>query len=508
LNADPPHEKPVPAHGSSDLRRLKRASVGGAIANASAQGCRFLIQILAQVVMARLIAPADYGVVAMAAPLIAFAMLFRDIGLSQATVQRRDLSLEQSSSLFWLNVAVGVVLALLTLAAAPLAKTLYTDGRVTVVVMSLAPLLVMAGATAQHTALMSRHLRFRTLALVEVAGTLIGAAIGVMAAFHGYGYWSLILMQLANSASTMVGAWVLSPFRPARPCFAKSAIPLVRFGRNVTAFNLVNYFARNLDNVLIGAIFGPAKLAFYDRAYKLMTMPLAQINAPLARVTVALLARLQDNPERYEQAYFKSLLAVLFLTFPIGVIGFVAADEVIHLLLGPAWDEAAPIFAWLALGTLAAPIGSSTSWLFLSQGRTREMFLTGLVSSAIFIASFLTGLAWGPQGVAIAYIIFGYFLQGPYLLWRATQKGPVGLAHLLREIAPFFAAAAIAIVLLSLLRPWLPDGLTGLALLSIIAGITHLSVLFAIPNSRRALIGLLRDLKSMTRGGTKAIPKE
>jgi PST family polysaccharide transporter len=494
---NPPTDLGSEALAAADMAKLKRASISGAVANAVSQSAKLLIQLVSQAIMARILAPADYGLVAMAMPLIAFAMLFRDIGLSQATVQREQLDNEQSNSLFWINVAFSLALAAAAMAAAPLAHTLYSDARVALVVISLTPLLVMAGASAQHTALMNRHLRFASLAGIDLASTLAGAAVGIAAALAGCGYWSLIYMQLANSAVTLIATWAVSPWRPSRPKVTKSAIPLLKFGRNVTGFNLVNYFARNLDNILIGATYGAAKLAYYDRAYKLMTMPLGQVSAPFAKVAVPLLSRLQNSPEPYRQAYLKTLSAILLLTFPIGILGFAAGPRIILLVLGPAWGEAASIFQWLALGTLAAPIGASTGWLFLSQNRTREMFLTGVASSAIFIASFLIGLPWGPRGVAIAYVVFGYVLQGPYLLWRATRSGPVTLSDVLCEIAPFFAAGAVAALWLRLLEPSAPAGILGVVWLGLNAAAVLAPTLLLIPRSRRRLLGLAGDIRSL-----------
>ncbi|MES1199720.1 MAG: lipopolysaccharide biosynthesis protein [Pseudomonadota bacterium] len=474
-----------------DPSDLKRASTRGVAINLTGQGAKFVAQLTAQIVLARILAPADFGLIAMAMPLVNFAVLFRDIGLSQATIQKPELTDAESTAMFWINVAFSFGLVALTVIVSPLAALLYHDARVTQVLMALAFLLAFAGLSAQHAALMNRHFRFGALAFIDVAATFIGAGVAIASALMGAGYWSLVILQLVTSATTTALTWVMSHWRPSAPTTKVDVRGLLLFGSHVTGSNIVNYFARNLDNILIGAAFGTSALGLYDRAYKLMTLPLTQLTQPLGRVATPLLSRSQHDDAQYRRAFAGVLELALLCTFPIGLAGATGGHRIIVFFLGERWSEAATIFQWLAFGVFMAPLGHGTGWLFMTQARTRAMLFWGVVGSLVFVVAIIVGLHWGPVGVAAAYVLSGYLIQGPMNWWAATRQGPVRLKHFLRIIYPFFLAGALTLAVLYALEPRLPGGFFGLVLFGLADGIVFLAFLALIPRGRAMLLTLL-----------------
>jgi polysaccharide transporter, PST family len=446
--------------GPAELRAsLKQSSAQGAAITLGSQLAKFAIQIAYQTLLARILSPSDFGLVAMTAPILAFVQLFADLGLSQATIQRPRISEGQLSILFWINVAASASLGLLTLAVSPLVGSFYGEPRVVAITAISGSMFILGGLYSQHIALLNRNLAFGKLAVIELTAITLGASAGLASALRGLGYWSILVGQGTISFVTLSFAWALCNFRPGLPKRGEQWQSLVAFGGNLTGFNVVNYFARNLDNVLIGKFNGRDALGLYDRAYRLMLMPLSQVSQPLARVALPLLSRMQAEPELYRKAYTRTLELLLVLTYPGIAFVLVSHDQLILLLLGEKWAGISPIFGILAIGALFAPIGNSTGWLFLSQDRTREMRNWGAVSSALFVLSFAMGLPWGPVGVAACYVTVGGVIQGPLLLWACTRSGPVALRDVLRALLPHALSVLICCAVEFTLARVLPAGL-------------------------------------------------
>jgi PST family polysaccharide transporter len=465
---------------------LRRASANGVVINLGSQVVRLTIQLVYQVALARCLAPQDFGVVAMAWPVLAFVSLFADFGLTQATVQRQDITQAELSFIYWANGSAGLLFAVATIAVSPLVARFYGVAEAGPVTAALGALFLVNGLFSQHLALLNRRLAFARLAAVDLAGAAFGAIAGLAAASAGAGFWAIVIGQAATSVVSAPLAWVLTRWRPDAPRRIAGARRLVAFGADMTAYGFMNYFARNLDNVLIGRFLGETPLGLYDRAYKLLLLPLTQITVPFGKVALPLLARTRDQPERYRRAYLRMLEIIMALTYPGVVFAVCASHELILVALGPRWIDVAPIFAMLGLGALLAPISYSTGWLFITQERTREMRNWGFASSVGYVLSFIVGLPWGPLGVAASYIAVGA-LQAP-VLWRlATRSGPVGLRDLIMTVAPCIAAAGVAAAETLSLQRLLPPGIVALAVMMVAAYVTFAIALACAPSGRAIL---------------------
>ena len=237
---------------------LGKRGARGAVVMMTSQGLKALLQIASTVVLARLLTPDDFGVIAMAATAMNFVMIFKDLGLSQATMQREHLTGSQVTTLFWLNVLFSVGLMLIVIALAPLIALFYDEPRLTEVTMALSVGFLLTGLSVQSEALLKRQMRFIPIAVVDFSATAIGFVAGIVSALLGIGYWALVVMRLAQQAAAPVGVALACGWRPGRPCWDPSAANLVRFGGHITGFSLLNYFSRNADNVLIGWYWGAA----------------------------------------------------------------------------------------------------------------------------------------------------------------------------------------------------------------------------------------------------------
>jgi PST family polysaccharide transporter len=324
----------------------------------------------------------------------------------------------------------------------------------------------------------------------------MGTAVGLCAALLHYSYWAIAIGQVGTTLTALILSWCFARWFPRRYSRVASARELLGFGGNVTVFNTLNYFARNLDNILIGKVSGERALGFYDRAYKLLLFPLSQITTPVGKVATPLLARTISDERRYEKAYFRLLELIVILTYPgVIAVGINSREFVTHIL-GIQWADAAPIFAVLAVGAVFAPISSSTSWLMTTQGRTKEMRNYGAISSIAFVASFALGLRWGPLGVARCYIAVGA-IQGPILWWAVMRRGPVKFITLLRTLLPYIVASVLVILVEVFLR-YLPWDTVGFLVFSLVVAYSVFLVGMSITVAGRgALLEVTTQLRSV-----------
>ena len=263
---------------------------------------------------------------------------------------------------------------------------------------------------------------------------------------------------------------------------------MVRLGAGITGFNVFNFIARNLDNVLIGHVWGDAALGLYDRAYKFLLFPLLQINAPLARVMLPTLARLRTDEPRYRFAYLRSVNQLLLVTQPGIVFAIATADIFVPILLGEEWRAAAPIFRWMGLASLLQPISGTTNWLFISQGRSRAFAWFGAFNAAISSVAFCAGLPWGPIGVAAAYSISQVLLRSPVMWWMATRTGPVRLRDLCSIGTTHALAGAVTFTAIVVLRRTTTfDGVPALAFFLCLSYALTVLMLALIPSGRMTL---------------------
>ena len=306
----------------------------------------------------------------------------------------------------------------------PAVAWFYGDPRMRDITIAAGLPLLLGSISGLPLSLLNRHLRFGRLAAIDVANALFGFLAAAVAAWCGLGYWSLLIGSAVSAAVSLAAAWWWSRWTPGRPDFAIDR-DIMSFGANLTGFNLVNFFARNLDNILIGKYSGAVELGFYDRAYKLLLFPIQNIITPLSRVMIPLLSRIQDDKPRFRDLYLQTLWVLAFVTIP-GVAALICTSEqVVAILFGAKWQAVTPIFVWLGLAGLVQSVSNTTGWVFICQGQTRTMFRWGVYGSATTIAAFIVGLPWGATGVAAAYAISGYVLRIPVLAVLMQRTGPV-----------------------------------------------------------------------------------
>lgn len=394
---------------------------------------------------------------AMVLAVTAFAGLFKDLGLSAATVQWAELNHSQLSTMFWINLGVGTILMLILAAAAPCLVWFYRRPDVFWVTVALSANMFLSSAGIQHGALLKRRLRFTALAIASTSSAVLGALVSILAAIAGLRCWALVLGSLSAAAGYSGALWMLSGWTPGLPARASGVQGMLRYGARLTGFDLVNYFARNLDSLLIGQAWGTEALGLYSRAYAILLFPISNLRGPLNAVAFPALSRLQGNRGLY-RTYYRTVVSVLaFASMPLAALLFVTSADVICLLLGERWVGASPICRMLAVTAFIQPAASLRGLVLMSLGQAERYLHWGLWHALATVVSFGIGIWWGPLGIATAYGLVNYAILYPSL--RYVFKGtPVKPADFFQATAkPAIASLVAGLVALLWHRVSVPD---------------------------------------------------
>jgi O-antigen/teichoic acid export membrane protein len=422
---------------------LKRKSVVGAVAAVSAQSAKFVVQTATVMVLARLLSPEDFGLQGMVVVLTGFLGLFRDAGLGSATVQKHQVTDEQTSTLFWINAAIGVVLAALCAASAPLVVRFYHEPRLYWVVVLSGLAFLFNGVTAQHGALLQRGMRFVTQAKIDVLSLTVSSALGVVMALLGCRYWSLVGMAIANSVVAAAALWVVVPWVPGPPRRRSGIRSMLHFGGLATCNSFVVFLAWNAEKILLGRFWGADALGLYGRAFQLVTLPVQQLNAAVTGVAFPALSRIQHDAKRLARSFLKGYSMLISLTVPVTISCALFPDEMVRIVLGAKWMEAAPIFRLLAPVALVFAVANPLSWLVISTGRAGRALGISMATTPLVIVGIVLGLGHGPIGVALGYSVAMTLLIIPIAAWSKLGT-EITWADLWRASKPPFLSGLLA----------------------------------------------------------------
>jgi PST family polysaccharide transporter len=449
------------------MKDLKQRTLRAGIAKTGGQAANFLLRMVCLIVLARLLEPGDFGLVGMVTAITGFLSLFREFGLSLAAVQRSEITEEQTSTLFWINIAVGLMLCLCSVAIAPLVASFYHEPRLGSITIVLGLGFIFNAAGVQHSALLQRQMRFSELALVDVVSLFVSSVLSLVLAAIGFGYWSLVAWSVAQPFTTTVQLWLHTRWVPGKPSKSVGTGSLLRFGSIVTINSLVVHIAYNLDKVLLGRVWGAEVVGLYGRAYQLITLPTDQITGPIGGVAMSVLSRLQDDRKRMWSYFLKGYSLVLAVTVPLSVICGLFAEEIILLAFGPKWSAAIPVFQLLAPVQLVFAIINPPGWLLVALGMVERSLKLALVLAPLVVIGCLLGLPYGANGVALGFSVAMLLWVVPHLLWNFHGTG-----------------ASFREIVLAIGRPLVGAGIAGAAAFTVRSAIGT-----ALPGFGRLAIG-------------------
>jgi O-antigen/teichoic acid export membrane protein len=438
------------------------------------------------IVLARILVPADFGVVSLVMIFIAFVdIALGDVGTAAAIVQRQNLTDREISSLFWFNVGVGVVSTGVAQIAAPLMDHVLDHPDVVIAFRVVALTFTVAGFRMAHLAILRRDLRYRALATADIASFVANAAVAIGLALAGAGFWSIIVGSLVSNVVMTIFVWSLSGFRPSFSYEWAHLRSVAAFSLNLSLFRVVNFFSAQGDRFLVGAYAGADSLGFYSQANRLVRYPLDTAAVVYRRVVVPAMSKDQDDNLRLRKAFLTATGVSAVTVMPFTILAAILAEPLILALPGEQWLPAVPLIRLIAMVGLLNTIAGQSGVIFQVKGRTDLLLYWGIAAASVNMTGYIIGLQWGVEGVAWGYLISMMLLVLPnfYLPLRLIDTQLRTLWPQLRGIIGAGAAlGATAFVTLRLTystgaNPWIP-----LIAASLAGGGVYIALLVATQN--------------------------
>lgn len=426
---------------------LGRSATRGAGAIMVGQITKLTIHLAGLLVLARLLSPEDYGLLAMVVAIVGIGEVVRDFGLSTAAIQAKTLTNAQRDALFWINALIGLVLTLVVaLLAGPIAR-FYGEPDLTSIARVIGLTFLLNGLSTQFRASLSRALRFGRFTIADVGGHAIGLITAVALAVAGAGPWALVGQQLGQKGGVLVLSAAFSGWLPSAPKRGTEVRGFIRFGRNLMGMQLVSYLSRNVDSLVIGRRFGAGPLGVYNRAFELLMLPLNQMNAPATTIAVPVLSRLQDDRRRFDDYLIKGQAVMMHAVMGVFALSAAVADPLIPFVMGSQWGDVVGLFRILAIGGIFHAASYACYWVFLARGRTGEGFRFQLMTRPVMVVAIVAAGQVSTEAVAWTYAA-SLAVTWPWQLWwiGKTCDAPAGrmLRNGLRTIAAYSVAGLAA----------------------------------------------------------------
>jgi polysaccharide transporter, PST family len=439
--------------GDSVSDHVQADSIGSRIRSGLAwkAGSQVMLQVSRMVValvLARLLAPHDWGLAAMVLVVSGFVVVFTDSALGTALIQRKELLAGDRSTVFWTTAAVGLVLAAGGIAISGPVASFYGEPEVESLFAALSVGFFVSALGSTQAALMVRDMQFRLLELRQMGATAVGAAAGITIALMDFGAWAIVGQQLAEAAASTALLWWLSPWRPSLRFSIASLRRLGGFAGNVFGENLLYQAGRNVSNLLVGRFLGAAAVGTYSLANNVILVPFLRIAGPLQQVFFPAFSRMHEDRERMADVWIRATRLVATISIPALVGLVVVAPDFVQVVLGPKWSEATPVIQILAWVGLIQSLQTLAGEVLLALGRASWLLRFTAVWFVGSIVAFAIGLQWGLLGVATSYLVATLVIEPlrTYLTTRALGIPFWRFVGALGGVAQATALMAVAVL--------------------------------------------------------------
>ncbi|MGF1520833.1 MAG: lipopolysaccharide biosynthesis protein [Leptolyngbyaceae cyanobacterium] len=454
---------------------LNQRSLRSGLVTVASQPLKLAVGIGGTMVLARLLAPADFGLLAMVQPLLSIVDSLSNLGLETATVQRQEFNKEEASALFWLSLRINALVIGGMVLSAPLLARFYSQPELTNIILCLAIGVSSLCLSFQHQSLLKRKMQFEVITAIDLAALLISTAIAIAIAVLGWGYWALILQLTIFQVIKGGAAWLVCDWRPDRKIkasqYTKDLRSTLSYGIHLTGFRCISRVGLKIDRVLLGYFGGASMLGFYSMAYKWAYFPFWQIYFPLFDVAVSSFSRSLADPERYRMYCRRGLLVIFAVCMPALACLFVTAKEVTLVMLGEQWLEIIPMFRVLIVAVFVGSLYRVTKWIYVSSGKTQRQFRWSLIHTPVMIIAIAIGVQWGAYGVAVGYTAAMCLLAYPSVVY-CVRDSPITLGDFMGAVWRPAIASIFSAALLYLIQSIFPS-INFLLLQLILSGIVY-----------------------------------
>jgi PST family polysaccharide transporter len=456
------------------------------------------IQLGGTMVLARLLTPGDFGLVAMVVIFVGIGELVRDFGLPAAALQAKSMTDQQQSNVFWVTVALSSAVAIALVLSGPLIALMYRENRLTGIIPALSGVLLLSGLQAQFRVRLARAMRFTVQVIIDVAAKLLGLGVAIATAILGWGYWALVMQQVGTTLVTLTATAWATRWLPGRPRRGADSMGLFRSGAHNGVANMLGYAADNVDNLMIGLLWGPAPLGLYSRAFQLFLSPIMAFFSPLTNVVVPTVNRATSEGRTASDLLAKAQTVLCGSSIGLLLITSVTADWLVPLLLGEQWHGAVPLLQILAIGGAFKALSQINYWAYLIEQQSQQLMLSGLVTKPLQILLVVVAAFFGIDWVAWAFVAGRAIAWPVNLIWlqrcsgqSAREFGTNGMRFAL-SAAIAYGISRWVIGEIAMDSPWL-NVLIGAALSAAI----YLGTILATPGGRREIEGVGRVARSM-----------
>lgn len=476
---------------------MKERAVKSAGITLAAQGIKLILQLGSVAILARLLQPSDFGLIAMVTVFTGLALQFMEGGLSMATIQRDQITHAQVSNLFWVNGALGTALCLLGILISPLVAMIYDEPRLTLVMAAMSLTFLIGGLSVQHDALLRRQMRFKAISVIDIVSMAAGIAAGITAALGGLEYWALVISPITTFATKTVMRWLSARWVPSMMSRGSGVRPLLGFGANLTGANFIGYMASNVTPFAIGYIGGSQPLGLYNRANMLTSIPSSQLLPPIINVLQPTVARISDSPEKLNRT-MRSLMGKLALVSTLITLTMALfADWIVFLFLGPSWTEAIPLFRLLAVYSFIQPLAGLIAVALIAAGEARAIMASKFHSLVITLAALLIGSYWGVFGIVLAFSLSGLLIRLPVFLYYSSRFLPLSFWEFSKPIFPALGCAILTMAVMVLARSFVDvaNPIIGLLVFVPACVVVYLCMCLIIKPARVDLVELFTSLR-------------
>ncbi len=468
-------------------------------------GLKFVIRLGSTAILARLVLPAEQGVIAMVLPMILIATGLAEFGLSQALVQREQVTHRLASALFWANLGLGVLFTGLLMALAVPVARFYGDTRVGPVLLVLAPTVLLAAILVQYVSILRRQMRIGAIEKTILAATIGSLVAAIALAFAGFGYWALVAQILTQPILTLAILLGLTKWVPARPSLRAlyEARAMLGFGGYLAAARVLTDIMMNLPAIIIGRIYSAAVAGTFYRSRSLASLPKDMVISALSGSFLPALSRAQNDPPVFQSIFCRSVTRMALIIMPVGLGICTSADLIVAILLGPHWTMAAPMLAWLGLDLLFAVLITPMYWALVAMGKGRTMLFLKIYTAVVVLAALVIGSRLDVIGMLALYVLSSVIFVMPVTIWLVVRNTSLSLATILRATLPDVLLLAVAYPVVMAIRAMLPEmnAFAELVLLGLLIGGIYIGWILVNPGLRADVVKVLRLVFARVRPG-------
>lgn len=457
--------------------------------NATSQLFKIIAQLVSIIYLARLISPSEYGIMAMATVVTNFAILFRDLGTSAAIVQRDSVNEELKSSVFWLNAIIGLAVSLIIISLSQFITNFYNEPKLRIILILLSFNFILLGTSSLHLSLLERESKFKIISNIEMFSYGTALLTAIILAHLGFGVFSLVTQSLMSTILSSALFWHFSLWFPKSTPknFAKNIKSIFSFSYQLFFFNIINYFSRNLDSILIGKFMTPSILGAYNLAYRIMLFPLTSITFIVNRSLFPILSQKKHNYREVEEIYLNTIYVIWLITLPL-IVSLVSLNELfIKIVFGDKWSIVSSILIWLAPTAIIQSVLSTTGTIFMSQGRTGILALLGIQGALLTGVAFYIGVHENITLLAKYYFIANVIHFFPCLIITMSVIRSKFIKVILKTY-PLFISAFISYNSMEWIKVFFDENILSLFMISFIGFIIFIAMLLPTKEAKLFII--------------------